>query len=393
MRSVGESVCRPDSFLNIHCILIVLILAIIFLTLTCAVAVAVLVSRWQRLSPYNQRPLDIPTFDSLNCPYHPSVLFFPDGWNGWRYWMVETPFSPDCKPYVDRNECPSIHVSRDGRNWTVPQGLKNPIVDLDCEGVKTLDYYSDPHLVMNDNGRLECWYRLTRRYGDVDSRHHVSLRKVVTSDGSHWSEEKVLCQLDTVTPDIGLGPEVVSPALINRNGVYRIWYVDKEDHTTQRGISTAVSTDEGESWHHRRQCTLNSTPINPWHIDVAVIDDIFWLTVYDAQNLTLWRSTDGVNFSFIRELLRPGAFGSFYCQGLYRACLVDTDEGARLYFSARDHFKTYLGLMQGATPDELQISSPTTGNHKNILQYVGYHCRWQLRRFTFIITHFINFSN
>lgn len=109
---------------------------------------------WVALQDKNQLPLNIETFDGLNSPYHPSVLYFPDSWNGYKYWMAETPYSPKCQPYRDRNECPSIHVSQDGVNWLVPDGLTNPIVNFGVEGERNLDYYCDNCLILNRGGAI-----------------------------------------------------------------------------------------------------------------------------------------------------------------------------------------------------------------------------------------------
>ncbi len=220
-----------------------IIIAIAFI----AVVIAVILHRWRRLRPYNQSPLKIETFDGLNSPFHPSVLYFKKGWNGWKYWMVETPFSPKCKPYVDRNECPSIHVSNDGVNWTTPKGLKNPLVNFGKDGECNLDYYSDPHLVMVAD-RMECWYRLTERHGDVDHRDEVSLRRVYSTNGVDWSDEEIISRLWLNQADKGLGKMAVSQAVMyDTDKGYRMWYVNSEDHLGQRGVSFSTS-ENGLLW-------------------------------------------------------------------------------------------------------------------------------------------------
>ena len=40
---------------------------------------------WIKLVPYNQKPLKIRTFDKSDSPYHPSVLYIENGWNGYKY--------------------------------------------------------------------------------------------------------------------------------------------------------------------------------------------------------------------------------------------------------------------------------------------------------------------
>lgn len=92
----------------------------------------------------NQSPLSLETIEGTGQAYHPSVLFFDEPWNGYRYWMAETPYPIGTPPYRDRWECPSIHVSQDGIHWTIPQGLDNPIDDLLPQEINNRDFFFRP---------------------------------------------------------------------------------------------------------------------------------------------------------------------------------------------------------------------------------------------------------
>lgn len=338
-------------------------IVIIFLFLCLSLALAVWVARdYHRLKDVNQCPLRICTFDGSNSPYHPSVLFFAEGWNGYRYWMAETPFAPVIRTtYRDRNECPSIHVSNDGIHWTEPEGLHNPLVNFGAEGERNLDYYSDPHLVMVGE-RMECWYRLTERHGDMNNHSHISLRKISSTDGVHWSLEILLNQLNENSPRKGLGISLFSPATIYEKGTYTIWYVcpDSERQSTFC-VMTAHSVD-GFGWSDAKPCVLSDCRQNIWHLDVQHFDNVYWLVAYDRDSaLTLYSSIDGLHFDFVRTLLTPSRVaGSFYCRGLYRACLVRTDSDYRLYFTAEETYKSHIGLMAGPSPRELKVVSVET---------------------------------
>ena len=70
-------------------------------------------------------PLTTPTYDASGEATHPGVYDAGTGqtWNGYRYWMVMTPY-----PNSDATkENPSILASADGTTWVVPAGLTNPI--------------------------------------------------------------------------------------------------------------------------------------------------------------------------------------------------------------------------------------------------------------------------
>ena len=346
--------------------------------------------RWIQLNSYNQSPLCIKTFDNLNSPFHPSVVFFHDGWNGWKYWMVETPFSPRCTPYIDRNECPSLHVSNDGINWTTPTNLTNPLVNFGIEGEQNLDYYSDPHLLKTNN-RLECFYRLTERHGDINKRDNVSLRRIESVDGINWSDEEIISNLWLEELNIGLGKMVVSPSLIysDEHG-YIMWYVNSEDHSGNRDIALSTSKD-GKKWTDAIICTLNGKTLNPWHIDVMKDhDETLLMTIYDKKDISLWKSDDGFNWEYINTILSPSAIiGSFYSDGLYRSCLIHDSENYKLYFSAYNFNKTSIGLCTfNILGDNPTIVSH--GRNCSFLQFIILYFEYEYRHIAFVLKNIFN---
>lgn len=336
---------------------------------------------WFKLKPYNQKPLDIKTFDGSNSPYHPTVLYFENGWNGYKYWMAETPFSPKCKPYEDRNECPSIHVSDDGFKWT--ETAVNPIDDLNEKEVGELDYFSDPHLVFI-NDRIECWYRFTHRKGIKDNYNNLQLVRKSSTDGINWSEREVMVNLATGEGE-PLGNMVVSPAILYENGKYRMWYVNSESRI-YRELSYSESVD-GKKWTTQKRCILRGQENMPWHIDVNCIDGKYYLISYDLNDLTLWYSDDGITFNYTDKLLAPSTTGSFYSYSLYRACIIK-DEGFKIFFSANDSFKTYIGILEGAEIEELKM--PAEGLYRTIPGLVCHICSHKWRSVKFISRRFIN---
>jgi len=52
---------------------------------------------------------EIPTYDGSGQAMHPDIAYFPDGWRGYKYWMVMTPYTYDSAG----RENPSIVVSDD----------------------------------------------------------------------------------------------------------------------------------------------------------------------------------------------------------------------------------------------------------------------------------------
>ena len=358
---------------------------IIVLTLTSLLAIYFLYI-WKRLVPYNQSSLKIKTFDKNDSPYHPSVLYFKNGWNGYKYWMAETPYMPYTKPYRDRYECPSIHVSQDGVNWTNLEDGNNPIDDLDEKGIKELDYFSDPHLVFKDNS-IECWYRLTQRGGDAGNhKNHAIIRKS-TNDGINWCEREIVIQPKNEHP---LGEMIISQAVLYIDYKYHIWYVNS-DCKYDRKLCYSNSTD-GINWTKHTECILKQENANPWHIDINVIDNEIWLICYDFKNLHLYKGISYTEFEYKKELLKPSVFGSFYHIGLYRSILIK-DDVYKLYFSADDSFKTYIGIMSGKSPEELSVISPNKKKHSSIWDVVRLFGKWEKRRLNYYRKNFLKKLN
>lgn len=365
----------------------------IFVLLICFIIIifSYILTLWIKLKPYNQKPLEITTFDGNSSPYHPAVLYFKDGWNGYKYWMAETPFSPKSKPYEDRNECPSIHVSNDGKTWT--EIIQNPIDDLTEKEIKELDYFSDPHLIFVDN-KIECWYRFTHRSGIKNKYDDLQLVRKTSSDGVKWNEREVLVNLATREGD-NLGNVVVSPAILYQDGLYRMWYVNSESRE-KRELSYSESID-GKIWTEQRICIMKGAINMPWHIDVNYIDSTYYLISYDFKDLTLWSSNDGITFNYTNKLLEPSVIGSFYSYSLYRACIIK-DKKIKIYFSANDSLRTYIGLLEENCAG-FEISS--SKRHQTFLGLTYYVCAIKWRSIKFIsrkiIRNFIwyvkNFNN
>lgn len=362
-----------------------MVITLIILLLIISVVIVKILLMWKQLQSCNQRPLDIKTFDGSDSPYHPAVLYFKDGWNGYKYWMAETPFSPKTQPYWDRNECPTIHVSNDGINWTHLGDELKPIDDLTEQQVKELDFFSDPHLVFVD-GRMECWYRLTHRRGDKNNYAFVELCRKVTTDGVHWTEREVL--IDLLHSEVGnyFSNMVVSPAILREGNEYRMWYVHSEANI-QREVHMSRSVD-GYNWGEIVHCKLIGHDLNPWHIDVNYIDGKYYLVCFDRNDLTLWESQDGVEFLYKKQLLDVGAVGSFYGFSLYRAALIKA-ENYKLYFSGNNCFHTYIGLMEGDSVDAMTIKSPGSGGYSSLWGMLRLKYLLEKRRIVFIIKNTI----
>lgn len=322
-----------------------------------------------RLDIYNQSPLHINTFDGANSPYHPSVKYRKEGFGGYSYIMSETPFFLSLPAvgdnYRDQYECPSMHYSHDGIHWE--NMIENPIDKLTPEEIANRDYFSDPDLVETPEG-LECWYRINRRYGNESNQENVILLRRKSSDGVHWSDREVIADLQNADPNIGLGRVVISQTLLFENASYKCWFVDNI-HLNKEQVCYSESTDDARSWINKRPVKLNGPKITPWHLHILRDGNVLWLTIYDHRNISLWKSKSETEFDFVKTLITPcEVHGSFYSHNTYRACMLRLpDNRYRLYFSADDMFRSYIGVMEGDSPETMNVISIDGGLHSTRL--------------------------
>lgn len=149
----------------------------------------------------------IPAYPTGNTnTIHPSVHDFEMSWNGYRWWMANTPYPAD----PDENPC--IYASNDGVTWATPPGLTNPIDPWPGQATSNGGWYnSDTELVVDDAGNLVCIYREVE--GSTER-----IRARVSADGVTWGAEQLL-----FTSALGS----TSPAVVRWGpGDFRLWTIN-----------------------------------------------------------------------------------------------------------------------------------------------------------------------
>lgn len=292
-------------------------------------------------TPNADNYLNIPTYDGSNQCCHPKVLYFQNGWHGYKYWMVYTPY-----PWGnDQYENPSIEVSNSGITWEVPKGIQNPIVNNNINLSGT--HFSDPHLVYNTKtDQLELWYRFT-----VKSSENDYISRIVSSDGVNWSKPQGMYSVTS--------KECLSPAIIYENDKYKLWYINEDLQCIY------IESGDGTSWSNPVTVNLN-LPDNyvPWHIDV-VHTDLGYETVFCSykngevyqNNRVLFYgiSQDGLNFNNTRVILKPTSDKTLWDnQQIYRSSFVKVNGIYKLFYSAEEqNSEWHIGLTQGYNIDNL----------------------------------------
>jgi len=227
-------------------------------------------------------PLVLPTNDGNPSVGHPDVVFVPEGWNGYRYWMAYTPFPSDTREDI------YIVASDDGVTWETPAGLANPIHSL--ANAQALNHWhnSDPDLVLLANGTMACYHRPAR------ATANESIYRQTSTDGVTWSAAVLVMNNPTTNTNRFLSPAVVQMA----DGSFRMWSVNELTAGSAYTMEVRTSAD-GLTFGAPSTCTLPAG-VTPWHVDVVRVGDTYHALLNDRSTsfrLRYLTSTDGLTWA------------------------------------------------------------------------------------------------
>lgn len=255
---------------------------------------------------------------------HPSVLFFPDGWNGFKYWMAFTPYPGG----NDDHEDPCIVTSQDGITWVVPPGQVNPIDDADGQP----SYNSDTDLKMGPDGVMYLFWR----YFNVNQvGYEENLYYSTSTDGVTWAPKKLFWQSDKTLLSL------VSPSMIFEDGRWIMYAVDIV--TSPNRVVRVVNTgaDPEMYWGEVETLTTGAPTAGkePWHLYVIKFGGRYYMLRADctldqngsAPNLQFQMSADGKVFVGSGAEAIPQVQAGQHEQ-LYRATMVPAISGGKFGF-------------------------------------------------------------
>lgn len=287
-----------------------------------------------------ETPLDTPTYDGSNQAVHPKIIYFKDGWNGYKYWLGITPY-----PYGnDDYENPQLLVSNDGVNFKYFENIKNPLFipkDIEKGG-----HYSDIHLCVANNS-LEIYFRYNpgNEKGTGPDNRNNQILMTMSKDGKEWTEPRLV--LDKWS--LGKTYDYVSPIIIYEEGKYKIWFSNYSENLYY------TETTDWISFSEVKVCTFKEKDNNfkLWHHDIIKTDLGYEIIIsgykgrnFNRQNLYHAISEDGINFSNIEKIMSySNKVSAFDNQSLYRGSLLKVEGKYYLYYSARDTSKRWrIGL-------------------------------------------------
>ena len=268
--------------------------------------------------------LTYPTHEGSGHATHPSVLYFPGGWNGWEYWMAMTPYPDSDEGYED----PDIIVSHDGVAWQVPDGLTNP---LDDQPGRPGPHNSDPHLVIHPDGRMILTWRMVDRPNG--GRNRIFWR--TSTDGVTWTPKReIWTAKDPGTQETSF----LSQSMVWTGTAWRIYGVSGDFSPLRiRYYETTDVDPTPSSWGTPIDCHVD--PDLPqdrewWHLDVQRYQGEYWAVGNDHGRargfgdgtLYLLRSDDGQAWETSHTPLI--ATGGPDRDDLYKASMVLSGTGA-----------------------------------------------------------------
>lgn len=224
--------------------------------------------------------ITIPTYDGANEVTHPKILYFKDGFNGYKYWMVATPYENN-DTYLEN---PSVVVSNDGTNFIEPKGIKNPISGY--PSIKKNDtYYSDPFILYYKD-HFELFYRKT---GSIENGKYISngynyLYHMESINGIKWFSKKIILRNDSYE-------RYMSPSVIKTRNLYKIWYTNYDCNMKY------IESNDLKKFNKPLDVKIKNFDKGVWHSEIQYKGGKYYLIFMTRNNYLYYtESKNGINF-------------------------------------------------------------------------------------------------
>lgn len=279
---------------------------------------------------------------------HPSVLYFPEKWNGYEYWMAFTPF-PNGGLTVngisinDKYENPCIIVSHDGINWMEPPGISNPLTPAPSFG-----YNNDPDIVYARDS-VFLYFNETDTINDV-----VRMKIMKSADGVNWTPPQMI---------ISEFPfHEVSPAVIFENNTYKMWYVNIAANNSPSSELLYRTSPDGIIWSDTTIANISIPNYVVWHVDIIKYGSTYrgLFSSYKVgtssgkTELFYGESSDGLNWTVNSTPILTPAAGSWDAQNIYRSTFIIQGSKIRVWYSAKKQTSSprewHIGYTEGEDP-------------------------------------------
>ena len=267
-------------------------------------------------------PLDLPTFDApgkIKGETHPDMLYFENGWHGYKYFMGVTPNQNGNSQF----ENPYILVSNNGNDWEFMPDLTAPLTGIKEE--PTPYHNCDEDLVYDETTDQIYLYYNWVDDGNPNAKAEVRLFIIGYDEtkGKFYSVsgETPICAVVT-----DMRYDALSTSIVVKDGEWEMWAIDTHKgqnfgwNSTNNEVEYRTSND-GINWSDEisLEATFSQPGYEHWHIDVQWVpeagDDGEYWAIYPAwpaggNSQRTWlffaRSTDGqVWTTYEKPILSP----------------------------------------------------------------------------------------
>jgi len=201
-------------------------------------------------------PLDLPKYNATGY-LHTDVIYFPDGKDGYKYWMMYNPHPPESE------ENPNIVRSNDTVTWT-DAGITNPVISPPDSGIL---HDSDFLYVEQYNTWFVVW-----AWHDTNNE---SICLGYSSDGKTWTEYDGVKigdynpQIINLNDQTWQNSELDAPTLLFEDGWFHLFYTDLGPGNNRGAVGYANFTWNSTTNDIENFTLYSGNPI----IDLAQNDD------------------------------------------------------------------------------------------------------------------------
>ncbi|WP_294185514.1 hypothetical protein [uncultured Sphingobacterium sp.] len=297
--------------------------------------------------------IDISGSNASYC--HPDVIYFPNKLNGYKYWMVFTPYfgAVGTNQNSKKFENPSVVVSNDGLDWVNPSGLTNPIMNApfptESFGENKVDpiqgFWSDVDWVYVNN-QFYLYYRgsfitaqslkgkcvlSNSNFDRLKQNAHRTIVQQTSTDGIKWSNLNIA--FTSNPPFTPKDDHLLSPSFIHDGSEFLSYEIElnlgpKSFKGKDPSYVIRRTSGDGINFTGFRESKivnfLNKPWLrfgngnSPWHIQATYADGYYFLCIavgevkkYTAELLYVAYSKDGLNFKVLpKPLLKNNAYRS-----------------------------------------------------------------------------------
>jgi len=282
-----------------------------------------------RKSPTNAIDFQItPTYDGSGVAIHPDVLYFENGWNGYKYWLAMTPYAGQDATL----ENPSMLVSNDGQTWEVPTGLTNPIIPYPGVGM----FNSDTDLTMSPDGLT--MYMVYREFSTLEKIFLIS-----STDGINWTLPTLILE-----GDVSSVTQMLSPSIIWDGSQY-VMYTGDSSQVSFRDVAFRRTCPTIDGTWSSRIPTVMSEDFGINHVCVKLIDGVYYMVTTNTIGPGkfgnyLAKSTDGINFDYDWGFaIFPSENPKWDSRQIYRATISGKGKNLEIWYSAYLGSNSHIG--------------------------------------------------